>query len=91
MAWGGIVCYLLRMREPKYSAAPYRMRNDVAWMVHDDRNARVVVMRLTQQRAYTLARTLNVASLAAPLTVEKPASRSNVTEADAKNADAKKT
>jgi len=67
------------------------MRNDVAWMVHDDRNARVVVMRLTQQHAYTLARTLNVASLAAPLTVEKPARRSNATKPDVKNADAKKT
>jgi len=67
------------------------MRNDVAWMVHDDRNARVVVMRLTQLHAYTLARTLNVASLAAPPVDEKPASRSNATKADAKDGDAKKT
>jgi hypothetical protein len=84
-------CYLLRMREPRYSAAPYRMRNDVAWMVYDDRNRRVVMLRLSERTAYTLARTLNVAQLEAPLVEDKVDHRAKAKKAEAKKkADAKK-
>jgi hypothetical protein len=67
------------------------MRNDVAWMVYDDRNRRVVMLRLGERAAYTLARTLNVAQLEAPVVDEKVESRAKAKKAEAKKkADAKK-
>lgn len=55
------------MREPRYAAAPYRMRSDDAWMVYEDRTGRVAVLRLKKAQAYTLAHLLNVADLEIPL------------------------
>lgn len=55
------------MREPRYSAAPYPMRRDDAWMVYEDRTGRVVTVRLRKPQAYTLAHLLNVADLDVPL------------------------
>lgn len=67
------------------------MRNDVAWMVYDDRYGRVVMLRLGKESAYTLALTLNVAELEAPLVEEKAGRRTQAKRADAKKkADAKK-
>jgi hypothetical protein len=51
-----------------YNALPYKMRNDAAWMVCEDRTNRVVLLRLSEQNARTLAATLNVADLAAEVT-----------------------
>lgn len=56
------------MSEACYAAAPYKMRNDAAWMVCEDRTGRVVLLRLSEQHARTLAETLNVAILAAAVT-----------------------
>ncbi len=67
------------------------MRNDVAWMVHDDRDDRVVMLRLGKETAAILARTLNVAELEAPLLDEKAeAKKINVKKLDAKRAEARK-
>jgi hypothetical protein len=67
------------------------MRNDVAWMVYDDRNQRVVMLRLGHQVAYTLARTLNVAQLEAPLVAEKVDNEVKAKKTEAtKKAEAKK-
>jgi hypothetical protein len=67
------------------------MRNDVAWMVYDDRNQRVVTLRLGHLAAYTLARTLNVAQLEAPLVAEMVDDRVKAKKAEAtKKAEAKK-
>lgn len=55
------------MREPRYAAAPYRMRGDDAWMVYEDRTGRVAALRLKKAQAYTLAHLLNVADLEIPL------------------------
>jgi len=55
------------MREPRYAAAPYRMRSDDAWMVYEDRTGRIVTLRLPRPQAYTLAHLLNVADLDVPL------------------------
>ena len=67
------------------------MRNDVAWMVHDDRDARVVMLRLGKEAAFILARTLNVAELEAPLVEEKGESPPHPKQAEPKKADVKKT
>ena len=66
------------------------MRNDVAWMVYDDHHRRVVMLRLGKAAAATLARTLNVADLEAPVldeTSDRPVAKK--TEAK-KKAEAKK-
>jgi len=58
-------------------------------MVHDDRDGRVVMMRLGKEAAFTLARTLNVAELEAPLIEEKAKSRPQAKPAASKPAEAK--
>lgn len=63
------------MQQPRYTVAPYRMRNDDAWMVYDDRASRVVVLRLQKPHAETLAYLLNVANLDAPVKDYGPAQR----------------
>ena len=60
-------------------------------MVHDDRHGRVVMMRLAKEAAFTLARTLNVAELEAPLIEEKRESPPEAKPAEPKKADVKKT
>lgn len=60
-------------------------------MVRDDRDGRVVMMRLAKEVAFTLARTLNVAELEAPLIEEKRESRAETKPAEPKKADVKKT
>lgn len=67
------------------------MRNDVAWMVYDDQIRRVVMLRLGKAAAMTLARTLNVADLEAPVIEGTPETRRVAKKAEAKKkADAKK-
>lgn len=53
------------MSEEHYLAASYRMRNEAAWLVREDRGDRVVVMSLSEGHARRLAEVLNVATLAA--------------------------
>jgi hypothetical protein len=57
-----------RQRKPRYEAAPFKGRGERAWMVYDGRVGRLVAMSLHQHEACTLAHTLNVAHLAAPVT-----------------------
>ena len=67
------------------------MRNDVAWMVHDDQLGRAVMLRLSKETAATLARTLNVADLEAPVLDEKAeAKKIGVKKLDAKRVETKK-
>ena len=56
------------MGEKSYKAAPYKMRNEAAWMVCEDPSERVVVLTLPEKHAATLADLLNVATLATPVT-----------------------
>jgi hypothetical protein len=56
-----------RQRKPRYEAAPFKKSGDRAWMVYDERVGRLVAMSLHQHEACTLAHTLNVAYLAAPV------------------------
>jgi hypothetical protein len=57
-----------RQRKPRYEAAPFKRSGARAWMVYDDRVGRLVAFPLHQHEAYTLAHTLNVADLGAPVT-----------------------
>jgi ABC-type amino acid transport system permease subunit len=54
------------MGEKSYKAAPYKMRNEAAWMVCEDPTGRVVMLTLAEQHAATLAELMNVAILAVP-------------------------
>ena len=55
------------MREPRYSAVPFKLRGAASWMVCDDRTGRIVKIPLIKPHAYTLAHMLNVANLETPL------------------------
>jgi hypothetical protein len=67
----------LLMNEKPYVAAPYRMRNESAFMVCADGSGRVVVLGLSEARAAILAALLNVAALAAnPVDYEEGRARS---------------
>jgi len=54
--------------EEHYSVEAYRMRDEAAWMVREDRSGRVVRMSLSEPAARWLVATLNVAILAADVT-----------------------
>jgi hypothetical protein len=52
---------------PRYEAGPFKGSGDRAWMVYDELAGRLVAIALPQHEAYTLAHTLNVADLSAPV------------------------
>ena len=56
-----------RHDRPRYEAYPFKRMPGRSWMVYDDRVSRVVAFPLYQDEAYTLAHTLNVADLRAPI------------------------
>ena len=56
-----------RQRKPRYEAGPFKGSGDRAWMVYDEHVGRLVAYPLHQHEAYTLAHTLNVADLRAPV------------------------
>ena len=56
-----------RQRKPRYEAAPFKKTGNRTWMVYDGRVGRLVALPLHQHEAHTLAYTLNVADLGAPV------------------------
>ena len=54
-------------RRPRYKADPFKRNGDRVWMVYDDRVGRLVAFPLDEYEAHTLAHTLNVADLRAPV------------------------
>ena len=56
-----------RARKPRYEALPSRLHDDRSWMLYDSRAERLIVMPLRRCAAETLAHTLNVADLSAPV------------------------
>jgi hypothetical protein len=56
-----------RPRKPRYEAMPSRLDDDRAWMLYDARTERLIAMPLNRHAAETLAHTLNVADLSAPV------------------------
>jgi hypothetical protein len=54
-------------RKARYRALPFALHGEARWMIFDTHAARLVVKALHRKAARTLAHTLNVADLCAPL------------------------